>query len=196
MIRAGFSFEHPVSGTRTVVLESDAETGGLGWLVEVTRVTSEGPDLAEHLHESWTEIFEIVSGTARYRIAGVEQTARAGQSFVVPPGQMHVHPWNADGERLVYRQRTRFAEPNPAAVQEILGLFATRAGMLRDGLEPTSRFGQMLQSAVTLRTAIRHGNYMAEPSIPKQKSIAATLGVLGATLGYRTVHAKYVGDEP
>jgi hypothetical protein len=194
MIRTGFSFEHPVSRTRTVVLECDAETGGLGWLVEVTRVTTEWPDLGEHLHTSWTETFEIVSGCALYRLAGAEEMARAGECFVVLPGQLHIHPWNADGARLVYRQRTRFAAPNPKAVQEILGVFATRAGMLRDGIEPTSRFGQLMQSAATLRTAVRHGNFMAAPSIAVQKTIATALGPLAERLGYRAVHPKYVGE--
>ena len=50
MIRAGFTFEHPTTKTRTVVLESDAETNGMGWLLEVTRYSKRGSDLGEHLH--------------------------------------------------------------------------------------------------------------------------------------------------
>ena len=33
MIQAGFTFEHPTTKTRTVALESDAETNGMGWLL-------------------------------------------------------------------------------------------------------------------------------------------------------------------
>ena len=50
MIRAGFTFEHPTTKTRTVVLESDAETKGMGWLLEVTRYSKSGSDLDDHLH--------------------------------------------------------------------------------------------------------------------------------------------------
>ena len=37
MIRSGFTFEHPITRTRTVVLEAEAETKGMGWLIELTR---------------------------------------------------------------------------------------------------------------------------------------------------------------
>jgi mannose-6-phosphate isomerase-like protein (cupin superfamily) len=191
MIRAGFVFEYPVSRTRTVVLESDHETRGMGWLLEVTRHSAAGPDLGEHLHRTWTETFEIVEGRARYGLDGREGVIGAGESFVVPPGSLHVHPWNAAEGKLVFRQRTRFAAPSPAAVQDILGIFATRTGMERDGTAPSSGFGRAMQQAVTLRTAIRHGNYMGVPSAGAQRAVAATLGVLAAALGYRAVRSEY-----
>ena len=195
MIHAGFVFEHPVTRTRTVVLESDRETGGMGWLLEVTRHSTAGPDVAEHLHTTWTETFEIVEGAARYGLDGRELRAQAGDSFVVPPGHLHVHPWNAAEGPLVFRQRTRFAAPSPAAVQDILGIFATRTGMERDGTTPTSGFGRAMQQAATLRTAVRHGNYMGAPSAGAQRAVAATLGGLAVALGYRAVHPKYVAGQ-
>ena len=192
MITAGFAFEHPVTRTRVTVLESDAETGGMGWLLEIRRFAP-APDLAEHLHMTWTEIFEIVSGTARYSLDGVEGTLRAGESFVVPPRHLHIHPWNATGNELVYRQRDRFAEPSAAAVQDVLGVLATRGGMIREGVAPRSAVGKLLQQAVTARTVMRHGAYMSRPSVFAQNAIGATLGRLGELLGYRAVHPKYVG---
>lgn len=193
MIRAGFSFEHPTTGTRTRVLESDAETQGMGWLLEVTRSSRE-PDLGEHLHRTWTETFEIVRGTARYGLGGREGTAKAGESFVVAPGQLHIHPWNATDEVLVYRQRNRFAGSSPAAVQDILGMLATRAGMIRDGVEPSGAFGRLMQQAVRLRTAVRHETYLAKPAAGAQRLTGATLGVLGGWLGYRAIRPAYVGE--
>jgi len=129
MIRAGFTFEHPTTKTRTVVLESDVETKGMGWMLEVTRYSKLGSDLGEHLHLTWTETFEIINGTAKYKLDGNERNAKAGESFVVEPGHFHVHPWNATDEELVYRQRDRFAQPSPAAVQDILGIFASNMGI-------------------------------------------------------------------
>lgn len=194
MIRAGFTFEHPTTKTRTVVLESDAETNGMGWLLEVTRYSKRGSDLGEHLHLTWTETFEIIKGTAKYKLDGNEKIAKAGESFVVEPGHFHVHPWNATDDELVYRQRDRFAESSPAAVQDILGIFATRTGMARDGIRPRNGFAKLLQQAVTIRTAIKHGNYLASPSMFMQNVIASTLGLLGELLGYKAVHTKYVGE--
>jgi mannose-6-phosphate isomerase-like protein (cupin superfamily) len=193
MIRAGFTFEHPITKTHTVVLEAAAETGGMGWLLEVTRYSAAGSDLGEHLHQTWTETFEIIKGTAKYSLDGTESTAKAGESFVVQPGHFHIHPWNANEEELIYRQRSRFDQPNPAAIQDILGIFATRTGMIRDGIRLKGLAKVLMQSA-TIRTAIRHGNYVAKPSIAVQKLLSSTLGLLGEVLGYRAVRAKYVGE--
>lgn len=192
MIRAGFTFEHPTTKTLTVVLESDAETNGMGWLLEVTRYSKSGSDLGEHLHLTWTETFEIIKGTAKYKLDGNERIAKAGESFVVEPGHFHVHPWNANDEELVYRQRDRFDKPNPAAVQDILGIFATRTGMARDGIRYKG-FAKLLFQSATIRTAIKHGNYVANPSMAIQNLLASTLGLLGELLGYRAVNPKYVG---
>ncbi len=191
MIRAGFTFEHPATKTCTVVLESDAETNGMGWLLEVTRHSKLGSDLGEHLHLTWTETFEILKGTAKYKLDGNEQIAKAGESFVVEPRHFHVHPWNATDEELVYRQRDRFEKPSPAAVQDILGIFATRTGMARDRIR-LKGFTKLLFQAATIRTAIKHGNYVASPSMAMQKVMGTTLGVLGELLGYKAVNPKYV----
>jgi len=191
MIRAGFTFEHPKTKTRTVVLESDTETNGMGWLLEVTRYSKRGPDLGEHLHQTWTETFEIIKGSAKYKLDGVERIANAGESFIVEPGHFHVHPWNATEGELVYRQRDHFTKPDPEAVQDILGIFATRVGMARDGIRHKG-FANLLFQSATLRTSIKHGNYMASPSVFMQKVLASTLGVVGELLGYRAVRAKYL----
>ena len=64
MIRAGFTTTDPASGTRMVVIESDAETNGNGWTIEVYCPPHAPPHVLEHLHLSWTETFEILSGIA------------------------------------------------------------------------------------------------------------------------------------
>jgi len=191
MIRAGFTFEHPTTKTRTVVLESDAETNGMGWLLEVTRTSKSGSDLGEHLHLTWTETFEILQGTAKYKLDGNERIAKAGESFVVEPGHFHIHPWNATDEELVYRQRDHFEQRSPAAVQDILGIFATRTGMARDGIRYQG-FAKLLFQSATIRTAVKHGNYVASSSMTMQRVLASTLGLLGELLGYKAVQAKYV----
>ena len=193
MIRAGFTFEHPTTKTRTVVLESDAETNGMGWLLEVTRTSKSGSDLGEHLHLTWMETFEILKGTAKYKLDGNEKIAEAGESFVVEPGHFHVHPWNATDEELVYRQRDRFEQRSPAAVQDILGIFATRTGMARDGIRYKG-FAKLLFQSATIRTAVKHGNYVENPSMRMQNVLASTLGLLGELLGYRAVNPKYVDE--
>jgi hypothetical protein len=46
MIRAGFTIENPMTKSCTVVLESDAETNGMGWLQDVLGVFATRAGLA------------------------------------------------------------------------------------------------------------------------------------------------------
>ena len=195
MIRAGFTIESPRTGTRTVVLKSDAETGGKGWELELRCVSNAGPDIAEHLHLNWTEKFEIVTGRAYYKLGGVRNIAQAGESFVVLPRQLHVHPWNAGETEMVYRQIDTFDRPSPEAVQDVLGTFATIAGLTREG--KVGKYGRPknpLQLAATMRTLNKHGGYDARLSIGAQNFVSATLGRLAEVLGYRAVYPRFVGE--
>ena len=133
MIRKGFTIENPTTKSRTVVVESDAETNGAGWLLEVHSVPGAKWDVPEHLHLTWTETFEIVSGVAHYQVNGIRSIAEAGEKFVVFPGQLHIHPWNAGEKELIYRQSDKFDRPDPQAVQDVLGVFATRADLAGRG---------------------------------------------------------------
>lgn len=145
-INAGFTFEHPETKTRLTVLESDAETNGMGWFLEIRHSSTLQTDVFEHLHLTWTETFEIISGTAKYRLNGIEKIAKARETYIVEPRQLHVHPWSATHEvELVYRQRSRFPQSSSAAVQDILGIFATRAGMAREGRLPSNGYDKFWQ---------------------------------------------------
>jgi mannose-6-phosphate isomerase-like protein (cupin superfamily) len=197
MIRAGFTITNPITQSRTIVLQSDAETNDMGWLLEVHCVPQAVPDIAEHLHTDWTERFTIVSGTAYYSLDGVRHTAQAGDSFVVAPRQRHIHPWNAGDAPLVYRQQNDFGRPSPAAVQDVLGVFATTAGLARLGkVDPNGRPKHPLQLAATLKTLNKHGGYDASIPLPVQQFLSATLGRLAEALGYRGVDPRYVQSPP
>lgn len=194
MIGAGFSIENPRTGNRIVVLEGEAESRGEGWLLEVTCPPNAGPDIAEHLHLTWTERFEIVSGTARYKLNRAEKTAQAGETVVFPPGRPHIHPWNGGSSPLVYRQRDHFGQATPGAVRDVLGVFATVADLARAGqVDAAGLPKHPLQLAATLRTLGQYGGYDAALPIPLQRFLAATLGRLANGLGYRGVAPKYTG---
>ena len=99
-IRAGFVIHNPLTNSKTVVLKTEVETQGRGWLLEVECVPNNLPDIAEHLHTTWTETFEIISGEANYKIDGIQKTARTGDVFVVNPrqtifilGQLEILRW-------------------------------------------------------------------------------------------------------
>lgn len=189
LIRQGVTIHNPLTQSQTVVLESDQETQGMGWLLEVTCQPNTKPDIAEHRHLTWTETFEIMSGIAHYSLDGKQQTLKAGESFRVKPNQAHIHPWNAGDQPMVYRQRNLFAQANPAAVQDVLGVFATVADLARQGKVNAEGLPKNpLQLAATARTLGRYGGYDTRMPIPMQKVLSATLGRLAELLGYRGVY--------
>jgi quercetin dioxygenase-like cupin family protein len=195
MIRAGFTIESPRTRSRTVVIESDAETNGAGWLLEIHAVPKAQPDVPEHFHLTWTETFEIVSGSAFYKLNGITNTAKRGDKFVVLPGQLHIHPWNAGDAELVYHQRDKFDQPNSQAVQDVLGVFATRAGLAREGkVDENGRPKNPLQLAVTLRLLNKYGGYDASIPMYLQNFLGFTLGWLAERLGYKGVYPQYVNE--
>jgi hypothetical protein len=96
---------------------------------------------------------------------------------------------------LVCRQRDDFGASSPQAAAEVLGVFATTAGLARAGkCDARGQPRNPLQLAVTLKTLARHGGYDASLPLPAQDFLAATLGTLGEWLGYRAVDPQYAGD--
>ena len=68
MIRAGFTFNNPLTESRWLVVESDAETDGMGWTWEVRCLPGASPDILEHRHLIWIETFKIISVAAHYKV--------------------------------------------------------------------------------------------------------------------------------
>jgi mannose-6-phosphate isomerase-like protein (cupin superfamily) len=193
MIKANFTIENPLTNSSTKVIESDQETDGMGWLLEVTCQPNTRPDIKEHIHLSWTETFVIVSGEAYYKVNGTERRATAGESFTVSPGQKHVHPWCAGNEPMVYTQKNEFDRKSPDAVQEVLGVFATIAGLAREGkVNKEGLPKNPLQLAATLRTLSKHGGYDTSIPIGVSKFISATLGRFAELLGYQGIDSRYL----
>ena len=193
-IRAGFADTDHRTNTRTVVLKGAEETDGRGWVLEVHCPEGAASSILPHLHERWTETFEIVQGSASCRLGGEVRALQAGERIVFPPGVPHEHPWNTGAGTMVYRQSNDFGACTPEAVTEVLGAFATvndlsRAGKVGADGKPTNP----LQLAATLRALGRHGGYDAAVPVAVQKVVAATLGRVAEALGYRGVAAKYLG---
>ena len=193
MIRAGFTVDNPFAKHSIVVLESDAEIKGNGWLVEIRCQPKSRPDSGEHLHLTWTETFEIISGTAYYKLDGSQHTAQAGERLIVLPHHTHVHPWNAGDTVMVYRLSNQFEPSDPQTLQDVLGVLATVAGLARDGkVDNKGRPKHPLQLGATLKTLVKYGSYDASIPIPVQDFISATLGSLAEALGYKAVYPQYV----
>jgi len=188
MIQPGFETTDARTGTRTLIEEADPA----GWVLRVHCPEGAPPAIPEHYHSTWTETFEVLSGSAAYRLGGAEHALFQGERATLPPGVPHVHPWNAGTGEMVYRQRNDFGAPDPTAARDVIGAFSTMNELARRG--KVNRKGlprNPLQLAATLRVLIRHGGYDASVPAPAQQLVAATLGRLAGMLGYRGVDPRF-----
>jgi quercetin dioxygenase-like cupin family protein len=105
MARAGEELFNPLSGEWIVFRLTAEETGGE--LLEMeSRWTLPGRRAPAHVHPGMQERWQILAGTAGFRVGDVERTAAAGAAVIAPAGVAHV-AWNA-GEapvRLLIQMR-------------------------------------------------------------------------------------------
>jgi quercetin dioxygenase-like cupin family protein len=193
MISPGFETTDPITQTRIVVVKGARETAGRGWVTEVHCPQGAASAFLPHLHRTWTETFEILEGSATYRLGAAESRLERGETIVMPPMVAHVHPWNTGSGVMVYRQTNDFGAPTPEAVDDVLGAFATIHGLAREGRVGKGGMPKnLLQFAATGRTFARHGAFDAAMPIALQLGLSATLGRLAEALGYRAVYDRYL----
>lgn len=135
---------NPLTGERIVFRVSASESDGQ--LLELDSFWSRpGQRAAEHIHPGMQESWEVISGTASFRIDGSQRSAGPGEVLIAEPGVAH-RAWNP-GEGLVHvriqmRPALRWehfierlfglaqsahakglATPEPAALTELLSEF-------------------------------------------------------------------------
>jgi quercetin dioxygenase-like cupin family protein len=100
--------ENPRTGERIEFVERRSER-----LVMTSTWTRPGHRAAEHVHPEMEETYEILEGSAAFRIAGQESVASTGDTVVVPPGTPHL-AWNPTDApvllRITMRPGLRWAE--------------------------------------------------------------------------------------
>jgi mannose-6-phosphate isomerase-like protein (cupin superfamily) len=105
MARPGDVLENPHTGERIVFRQTAAGTDGE--LLEFDQLwPRRGLRAPEHIHPDMEESWEVLEGTARFRIDGVERTARPGDVVVAAPGTPHIG-WNPSEEPVLLRVRFR-----------------------------------------------------------------------------------------
>ncbi|HEV3229017.1 MAG TPA: cupin domain-containing protein [Solirubrobacteraceae bacterium] len=101
MARPGDTLENPHTGERIVFRRTTAETGGE--LLEFDQLwPRKGLRTPEHVHPEMEERWEVLEGTALFRIGGVERTARTGDVIVAAPGIPHIG-WNPSEAPVLLR---------------------------------------------------------------------------------------------
>jgi quercetin dioxygenase-like cupin family protein len=138
MARAGETVENPATGELVTFVRTAADTGGELLELELTW-PNEGQRAPEHVHPEMEERYEILSGSAAFRIAGEERTAGPGDVVTVPPNTAHL-AWNPTPEpvrlKVEFRPALRWEEfverlfagkePVPALMREFRREIAVR----------------------------------------------------------------------
>jgi quercetin dioxygenase-like cupin family protein len=100
--------ENPQTGERIVF---EVRTPEL--LVMRSTWTRPGRRAPAHVHPAMEERYDVLAGQAAFRIGGIERTATADETVIVPPGTPHL-AWNpTDGIvelRITMRPALRWAE--------------------------------------------------------------------------------------
>ena len=186
MARVGTMIEHPVTGERIVFRETAATTNGELLLVDIY-LRPGGFVAAEHVHPNADEYFEIITGTARFRIAGEELTASAGQLVVVGRGTPHVW-WNAGRDEL--RAELAF---RPALRME--QFFENFFGLGNAGRTNARGMPRLLQLAVLARE-FESEVHASHPPLAVQRALFAPLAALGRAAGLKSRYPELEsGDE-
>lgn len=111
MIAPGFATTDSVPQTRPVAPEIGQQDNGKDFVWEVDCPVGSQPHICKNVHIIWMEHVKSPQGEVRYKLAGREGSARAGDEIEMPPGQTHIHPRNAGPARWCTTRASNF--PNP-----------------------------------------------------------------------------------
>lgn len=97
--------ERQIPRDRVIVLVSAEESSGALFRFEyIARAVTPSP--RDHIHTQQEERVEVIEGTLRCRVAGVEHSLERGEKMTIPPGIPHA-VWNDDprGSRSIGEYR-------------------------------------------------------------------------------------------
>src|SRR3954447_810113 len=184
MARPGDELVDP-SGLRLVFRETVSSAGGtaisLDWFVPPgTRLVA-----LPHVHPHHVEVFDIVSGRARYRVGRHVYDRSAPYTYGVPPGALHVHPANAGADELNVRQTVRPDPPDRALVEGVERFFETTFALEQRGdVYSIGLFRDPLQSAITLHDLLFPFAYLPWLPPPAQEALIGRLADVARARGY------------
>lgn len=190
-ITAGQWVENPVMGQRSLLVKLPAETGGRYFKIEYICKPFAGKGaIPPHYHPTYVERFEILSGRARYRVGKDEHTANAGETVVLPPRIVHVHPWSDSNEELHVRMFSEADPPDLRGLNANLNAAITLYGLARDGKVNKDGVASFWQQAVS-GYSILPGACLAGLSVPLARLLLGTLAMIGRAAGYRSSYPEY-----
>jgi mannose-6-phosphate isomerase-like protein (cupin superfamily) len=178
MVHAGDTIENPVTGERIVFRKTSRETGGQAVVIECF-VKPDGAVAAAHVHPSQEERFEVLSGSAGFRLGREKLVAGPGERITVPAGTAHKF-WNAGDDELHF-----VCEVRPALQFE--QLVETMFALAADGKTNRKGMPNPLRLAVIARA---HFDTVRLPFPPAwMQRVGLALGApLGRLFGFRATY--------
>src|SRR5690242_9712832 len=113
MANTGQTFENPITHEQITFIKTGCDTDWMMLEIEFAIPAGSERGLIAHFHPDFDERFEILEGSARYKVGGVEHSAQAGDTLLLPKQVPHVHPWNVGQGLLRFRKITQLNAPQP-----------------------------------------------------------------------------------
>jgi quercetin dioxygenase-like cupin family protein len=162
-----------------IFLQTAHDTNGALFQVESFN-PAHSPAEPEHTHPFQESSCKVLTGTLRFRINGVEQTVKAGETVTIPPGIPH-NFWN-DGDVEAHA----IQEFRPALNSE--DFFVTYFALARDGKLNESGMPKSMLHLAVLMTAYDKVGRATKPPRFLQQLVMWTLAPLGRLAGYHSTH--------
>jgi quercetin dioxygenase-like cupin family protein len=171
---------NPRTGQRTIFLRTAHDTGG-DLLQMETFHPAHGPAEPEHTHPFQESSCEVLAGTLRFRINGVEHFVKPGETITIPPGVPHYF-WN-DGEVEAHALQ----ELRPALRTE--DFFVTYFALARDNKLNAAGLPKSVLHLAVLMKAYDDVMRVTKPPRFLQQLVMLTLAPLGQLAGYRSTYS-------
>jgi mannose-6-phosphate isomerase-like protein (cupin superfamily) len=179
---AGQTLNNPFTGERIIFEQTEQDTDGSVVAFEHFMLPRTVPTFPEHVQLNQEERFEILAGTAQYRLAGVDGQAHHGETVIVPPGVVHINCWNVGPDALEMRHSF-----HPALGTDIF--FETIFMLAMNGKTNAKGEVNLLQLAV-IGNEIKSQTFNAGIPIPLQRLALPVLAMVGRLIGYRARYSS------
>jgi mannose-6-phosphate isomerase-like protein (cupin superfamily) len=181
--QAGDAIWNPLTGEKSLLVESAEETGGARIVAEFAVEEGGFVPGGEHVHDNLTEHFNVVQGRIGFVVDGDEQIVTAGEQLTVPPGTWH-RWWNAGEGEVRILSRVEPALRFEEAIMVIWGLCAD--GHTDEQGKPSALLGALL--ATRYRDEIR----FRQPPDLVQRVLFPPLAALARRRGLEKTIERYL----
>jgi mannose-6-phosphate isomerase-like protein (cupin superfamily) len=182
-MRAGDAVWNPLTGEKSLVVESATESGGARILVDFAVEAAGFVPGGEHVHDHCDEHLEVRAGRIACVLDGVQHTLRGGDEITFPRGSWHSW-WNAGPDEVRIRARI---EPALRFEQAILVLW----GLCADGRTDAQGRPSPLLGAL-LATRFRRELRFRQPPAAVQRLLFGPLAALARRRGLERSLDRYL----